>query len=256
MNRYSAYLIDLDGTMYWGDKPIEFGAEFVDMLTAKDIPYLFLTNNSSKTQKQVSDKLQKMGIRSTPKHVFTSSMATAKYIMQMKNNARCFVIGEEGLRDALEREGHTITEENCDVIVFGIDREVNYEKLSKACRAVRNGAAFISTNADVALPTGRGLEPGNGALTSVVTVSTGVNPTFIGKPESIIMEQALEQFGTSKAETLMVGDNYHTDIMAGINAGIDTLMVFTGVTPQTDLPGFEKKPTYHAHSLKEWINFI
>lgn len=253
MDRYCAYLIDLDGTMYWGDEPIDTAVEFVDTLASKDIPYLFLTNNSSKTQVQVSDKLQKMNIPSSPEHVFTSSMATAKYISQMKNNARCFVIGEEGLYDALGKEGHTITDVNCDVVVIGIDREVTYEKLSKACMAVRNGAAFISTNADVALPTGRGLEPGNGAVTSVVTVSTGIQPTFIGKPESIIMEQALEQIGTSKKETLMVGDNYYTDILAGINAGIDTLMVFTGVTSHAHLSTFEKMPTYHAQSLKEWI---
>ncbi|GGK05317.1 haloacid dehalogenase [Lentibacillus kapialis] len=256
MDRYSAYLIDLDGTMYWGDSPIEFAAEFVDTLASRRIPYLFLTNNSSKTQAQVSDKLQKMNIHSTPDRVFTSSMATAKYISQMKKGARCYVIGEEGLHDALIKEGHAITEDNCDVVVIGIDREVTYEKLSKACRGVRNGAALISTNADAALPTGRGLEPGNGAVTSVVTVSTGVQPTFIGKPESIIMEQALEQIGTSKKETLMVGDNYHTDILAGINADIDTLMVFTGVTPYNDLSAFEKKPTYHAHNLKEWIGLI
>ncbi|TFJ92774.1 TIGR01457 family HAD-type hydrolase [Lentibacillus salicampi] len=256
MKNYSAYLIDLDGTMYRGDEPIEFAAEFVDTLASKGVPYLFLTNNSSKTPLQVSDKLQQMGIHATPEHIFTSSMATAKYIKQLNNRARCYVIGEEGLYDALNQEGHTITEKDCDVVVFGIDRDLNYEKLSGACREVRNGAAFISTNGDVALPTERGLEPGNGALTSVVTVSTGVNPTFIGKPESIIMEQALEQLGTAKHETLMVGDNYHTDILAGINVGLDTLMVFTGVTPYTDLSTFDKMPTYHVRDLKSWIEYI
>ncbi|HLS09470.1 TIGR01457 family HAD-type hydrolase [Lentibacillus sp.] len=256
MKRYNAYLIDLDGTMYWGDEPIESAADFVESLALKDVPYLFLTNNSSKTQARVSDKLQQMGICATPEHIFTSSMATAKYIKQLKNGARCYVIGEEGLHDALKREGHIVTDENCDFVVFGIDRDINYEKLSKACREVRNGASFISTNGDVALPTERGLEPGNGALTSVVTTSTGVNPTFIGKPESIIMEQALEQIGSAKNETLMVGDNYHTDILAGMNAGLDTLMVFTGVTPHSDLPTLEKKPTYHVRNLNEWIDYI
>lgn len=256
MKHYGAYLIDLDGTMYRGDEPIEFAAEFIDTLKAKGIPYLFLTNNSSKTQAQVSDKLQQMNIHATPEHVFTSSMATAKYISQMKNNARCFVIGEEGLYDALEREGLTITDTASDFVVFGIDREINYEKLSTACRNVRDGSVFISTNADTAIPTGRGLEPGNGALTSVVTVSTGQKPIFIGKPEPIIMEQALEELGAARDETLVVGDNYHTDIVAGINAGIDTLMVFTGVTPYTAYPDFDKKPTFHVQNLNEWLHYI
>ncbi|QKY69788.1 TIGR01457 family HAD-type hydrolase [Lentibacillus sp. CBA3610] len=256
MKRYNAYLIDLDGTMYRGNEPIESAAAFVGSLASKEIPYLFLTNNSSKTQLQVSEKLEQMAIPSTPEHVFTSSMATAKYIKRLKASARCFVIGEEGLHDALEREGLTITDTGCDFVVFGIDRDINYEKLSKACREVRNGATFISTNGDVALPTDRGLEPGNGALTSVVSVSTGKQPIFIGKPETIIMDQALDQIGADREKTLMVGDNYHTDILAGINAGIDTLMVFTGVTPYTAYPTLETKPSYHVHNLNEWLQYI
>ncbi|WP_164668254.1 TIGR01457 family HAD-type hydrolase [Virgibacillus doumboii] len=253
MKKYNAYLIDLDGTMYLGNEVIDDAADFVDKLNNRGIQYLFLTNNSSKTQAQVSAKLVNMGIHSTPKQVFTTSMATAKYIKQQKNHARCYVIGEEGLFDALENEGHIITDTDCDFVVVGIDREINYEKLSKACLAVRNGAVFISTNADVAIPTERGLEPGNGSLTSVISVSTGKQPVFIGKPETIIMEQALAQLGTSKNETLMVGDNYYTDMLAGINAGVDTLMVFTGVTPFDDYATFEKKPSYYVKSLTEWM---
>ncbi|MFC4558643.1 TIGR01457 family HAD-type hydrolase [Virgibacillus kekensis] len=256
MKQYNAYLIDLDGTMYRGSEKIESASRFVRKLKEKGIPYLFLTNNSSSTQEQVSQKLESMDIDSTPEHVFTSSMATAKFIKSKKENARCFVIGEEGLKDALQREGHTLTDEACDFVVVGIDRDINYEKLSIACLAVRNGAEFISTNGDVALPTERGLEPGNGALTSVITVSTGQEPTFIGKPEEIIMEQALETIGVSREETLMVGDNYHTDILAGLNAGVDTLMVFTGVTPFENYGTLERKPTYYVKDLAEWMENI
>lgn len=256
MKKYKAYLIDLDGTMYRGSERIEAASHFVAKLNQRGIPYLFLTNNSSKTQVQISDKLQKMDIRSTPDHVFTSSMATAKFIKQKKRIARCLVIGEEGLQDALHQEGHIITENDCEFVVIGIDRNINYEKLSKASIAVRNGAELISTNSDVAIPTERGLEPGNGALTSVVTVSSGKQPFFIGKPEKIIMEQALNTLGFSEAETLMVGDNYHTDILAGINAGVDTLMVFTGVTPYKDYSILLEKPTYHVQDLMEWIDHI
>lgn len=253
MKRYKGYLIDLDGTMYRGSEAIEGATDFVAALHHKQIPYLFLTNNSAKTQAAISEKLNKMGIRSTSDHVFTSSLATAKYIHDKKAGARCYVIGEEGIHRAMEQEGLTIATDDCDFVVVGIDRNITYEKLANACLEVRNGAKFISTNSDIAIPTERGLVPGNGALTSVIMVSTGVDPIFIGKPESIIMEEALSVLGLRKDETIMVGDNYNTDICAGIHTGVDTLMVFTGVTPLEDLQHLDIQPTYHVKNLKDWI---
>ena len=135
---------------------------------------------------------------------------------------------------------------------MGIDRSIDYEKLSKACLAVRNGATFISTNADIALPTERGLQPGNGAITAVVTVSTQVQPIFIGKPESVIVEQALKVLGVPKDEVIMVGDNYDTDILAGMNANMDTLLVHTGVTTKELLKQYKKQPTYVIDTLDAW----
>ncbi|MUK90011.1 TIGR01457 family HAD-type hydrolase [Ornithinibacillus sp. L9] len=252
MKQYKGFLIDLDGTMYRGNEVIEEAPAFVNTLREKQIPYLFLTNNSSKTPEVVSNKLNQMGIHSTPDHVFTSSMATAKYIKHKQPDARCYVIGEIGLFTALEREGLTITESECDFVVMGMDRDISYEKLAKACLAVRNGAKFVSTNSDIAVPTEHGLLPGNGSLTSVVTVSTGKEPTFIGKPEAIIMKEALSVLGTKSDDTVVVGDNYDTDIQAGINAGIDTLMVFTGLTPYEELPNLKTKPTYHVKNLSEF----
>lgn len=254
--QYKGYLIDLDGTMYRGNEPIEAAAAFVDALNEKGIPYLFLTNNSTSTPAAVSEKLNLMDIKSTPEHVFTSSLATAKYIKQKKSNARCFIVGETGLSTALEGEGLAISDGDADYVIVGLDRSITYEKLAKACLAVREGAAFISTNSDIAIPTERGLLPGNGALTSVITVSTGKQPTFIGKPETIIMDEALNVLGLSRQETLMVGDNYHTDILAGIHSGVDTLMVFTGVTPYVDYATLVEKPTYYVQSLQEWIEYM
>lgn len=256
MKQYKGYLIDLDGTMYRGNEPIEAASDFVDALNRKPIPYLFVTNNSAMTQQAVSEKLNKMGINSTPNHVFTSSMATAAYVKTKKADARCYVIGEEGLHQALLQQGLTIVDSESDFVVAGIDRSITYEKLAKASLEIRNGAQFISTNSDVAIPTESGLVPGNGALTSVLTISTGVEPIFIGKPESIIMEAALAALSLSAKETIMVGDNYNTDICAGINAGIDTLMVFTGITPFEELKRLDKQPTYHVNTLKEWIDNI
>ena len=251
LKRYKGFLIDLDGTMYKGSEKIEAAGEFVHELNRRGLPYLFVTNNSSRTPEQVAQKLQQMNIPATTEHVFTTSQATANYIYNLKQEASVYVIGEEGIKSALKEKGFTFVDEDPDFVVMGIDREINYEKLTLACIAVRNGATLISTNGDIAIPTERGPIPGNGSLTSVDAVSTGVKPIFIGKPESIIMNQAQEVLGVSKEETLMIGDNYDTDIMAGMNAGLDTLIVHTGVTTPALLKNYEKQPTHAVHSLAD-----
>ncbi len=252
MKNYKGYLIDLDGTMYRGSEQIAEASDFISRLNQKGIPYLFVTNNSSRTPAQVAKKLQEFQIPATEQQVFTTSQATANYIYDENHKASVYIIGEEGLRTALREKGFHESAEAADYVVMGIDRELTYEKLAEACLAVRNGATFISTNADIAIPTERGLVPGNGSITSVVAVSTQTTPIFIGKPESIIMEQALKVLGTAKSETLMVGDNYDTDILAGINAGMDTLLVHTGVTMAEHLSQYEVQPTYSVNTLDEW----
>lgn len=252
VKNYKGYLIDLDGTMYKGTELIQEAADFVKKLQQLNIPYLYVTNNSSRTPAQVAAKLRDFGIPTEEDQVFTTSQATANYIYELKNDATVYVIGEEGIRTAISEKGLSFAEENAEFVVMGIDRSINYEKLATACLAVRNGATFISTNGDIALPTERGLLPGNGSITSVVAVSTQTKPTFIGKPESIIMEQAMKVLGTKKEETIMVGDYYDTDILAGINAGIDTLLVHTGVTTKELLKGYDKQPTHVLDSLDQW----
>ncbi|WP_226035387.1 TIGR01457 family HAD-type hydrolase [Aquibacillus saliphilus] len=252
MKQYKGFLIDLDGTVYLGTEKIEEAITFVKKLEQKKLPYLFLTNNSTKHPSKVSEILEEMDVPSTPEHVFTTSMATAKFISESHPGASVYPIGEEGLITALKEEGLTIVEEAADFVVMGLDRTITYEKLAVGALNIRNGAQFVATNGDVALPTERGFLPGAGSLISVLSVTTGVKPKFIGKPESIIVEQALEVLGTSKEETLMVGDNYHTDILAGINAGIDSLLVHTGVTTKEHLKDIKIKPTYSIETLAEW----
>jgi 4-nitrophenyl phosphatase len=252
MKNYKGYLIDLDGTMYRGSEQIAEACDFIKRLSEKGIPYLFVTNNSARTPDQVAAKLRDFNIPATEQQVFTTSQATANYIYEENSRATVYTIGEEGLRTALKEKGFKESDEEADYVVMGIDREITYEKLAVACLAVRNGAKFISTNGDIAIPTERGLVPGNGSITSVVAVSTQTTPVFIGKPESIIMEQALKVLGTERAETLMVGDNYDTDILAGINAGMDTLLVHTGVTTTKHLRSYEVQPTYTVDTLDLW----
>jgi len=250
---YEGYLIDLDGTMYRGTECIAEAREFVKELHRRHLPYLFVTNNSSRTPAQVAEKLQSFDIPATEQQVFTTSQATANYIFEQKPDASVYVIGEDGIREALKEKGFTFAKEDAEFVVMGIDRSITYEKLAIACLAVRNGATFISTNGDIAIPTERGLLPGNGSLTSVVSVSTQVQPIFIGKPEKIIMEQALKVLGVPREKTLMIGDYYDTDIKAGMNAGMDTLLVHTGVTTKELLATYAEQPTYTVDSLKEWM---
>ncbi|NQD67026.1 TIGR01457 family HAD-type hydrolase [Bacillus haikouensis] len=252
MKQYKGYLIDLDGTMYRGKEVIKEAGQFVQRLKDKRIPYLFVTNNSSRRPEQVAAKLQEFGISASKEQVFTTSMATAQFIAERKPGSTAYVIGEEGIHFALGEKGIKLQDEKPDYVVVGLDRGITYEKLALACLGVRNGATFISTNGDIAIPSERGLLPGNGSLTSVVTVSTQTEPIYIGKPESIIMEQALEVLGVAKEDTLMVGDNYDTDIKAGMNAGLDTLLVHTGVTTKELLKTMEEQPTYAINTLDEW----
>lgn len=251
--KYKGYLIDLDGTMYLGTEKIDTAIAFVEKLQKEKIPYLYVTNNSSKRPEQFAEHLQSFGLETKAEEVFTTSMATANYLHEKQPGASVYVIGGEGVRAALTDKGFTIVDdEKADAVVIGLDQKIDYEKLAKACLAVRNGATFISTNGDIAIPTERGLLPGNGALTSVIAVSTQVDPIFIGKPHSIIVEQALVELGVSKQDTVMVGDNYDTDILAGINAGIDTLLVHTGVTTKEILATKETQPTFVVSTLADW----
>lgn len=250
--KYQAYLIDLDGTMYKGTEKIPAAAGFVRELKERGLPYLFVTNNSTQTPEAVAEKLRNFDIPAEKEQVFTTALATAEFVSENWPDARVYFTGEEGLEKALAEKGFPLAKEDADVVIIGLDRQVTYEKFAVACLAIRNGAEFISTNGDVALPTERGLMPGNGSLTALVRESTQQEPLFIGKPEPIIINMALKFLGVKKEETLIVGDNYYTDILAGINAGIDTLLVHTGVTTKADLRHVQMKPTYVLDSLAEW----
>lgn len=251
--QYKGYLIDLDGTMYRGNEQITGAKEFIDYLNEKKLPYLFITNNSTLTREAVVEKLANFDITTTKDHVLTSAIATANYIKTLNKRARCYVVGEKGLKHAIEEVGLHLTEDHCDYVVVGLDREITYEKIAKANLLIRDGATFISTNKDAAIPTEIGLLPGNGALTAAIAVSSGATPLFIGKPDKIIMEEALKLLTLTRENVLMIGDNYQTDILAGIRAEMDTLMVLTGFSKREDVAELEAQPTYIVENLLEWM---
>lgn len=252
MKKYQGYLFDLDGTVYRGTEPIPEAVALLKQLKESDIPYMFVTNNSTKTPEDVAQTLTAMDIPCTAEDVITSSMALAGYLQEKHPEAKVYVIGENGLWTAVREAGFTVTANKPDYVAVGMDRQLTYEKLAEACLAIRGGATFLSTNPDVALPTERGLLPGNGSITALLQVATGVTPIFIGKPEPIIIRQALERLGLAASDVLMVGDNYQTDILAGLRAGVDTLFVQTGVTTAEELAKVDEPPTYTVASLAEW----
>lgn len=250
---YKGYFIDLDGTIYLGKEPIPAAKRFVSRLREANIPLLFLTNNSTKTQAEVAENLKNnFSIETAPEEVYTSSIATAAYLQSLNQGKKVFIIGETGLKQALQEAGFEVDTEMPDFVVVGLDRQVTYQEFETAALAIRKGARFIVTNKDTSLPNEKGLVPGTGSLAALLIAATRVEPTFIGKPEAIIMEEALKAIGLSKKEVLMVGDNYETDILAGIQNGIDTLLVYSGFTKKEEMTNVSQLPTYQLDSLDDW----
>lgn len=249
---YKGYLVDLDGTMYMGSNPIKEAGPFIERLRQAEVPFLFLTNNSTASQNDVASKLNKMGVAAKPNEVYTSSMAAVDYL-DSKPGESVYVIGESGLKEEIKTAGYKWNEENPDFVVVGLDRQVTYNQFDIATLAIHKGAEFICTNEDTNIPTERGMSPSAGALAAFLERSTGLTATYIGKPEATIMEKGIERLGLSKDQVAMVGDNYATDILAGINNDIDTILVFSGLTSPEELAQKEKQPTHTVQSLDDWI---
>ena len=250
---YEGYLIDLDGTIYRGSEPIPAGRRFVEQLQARQIPFLFLTNNTTKTPETVANRLaNEFSIHVGPETVYTATLATIYYLNDANKGKKVYVIGEPGLIEPILAAGYVWEEETPDYVVVGLDTDVTYEKFVVATLAIQKGATFIGTNPDKNIPTERGLLPGAGSVIAMIEASTQQKAIYIGKPEAIIMEKAVETLGMEKANVLMVGDNYTTDILAGINNGIDTLLVLSGFTQKADVPTLPVPPTYLVDSLDEW----
>jgi len=251
--KYSGYLIDMDGTIYLGSEPIPAGKRFVDSLQEKEIPFLFVTNNTTKSPASVQNRLaNEFDIHVESKLIYTASLATIDYMKDDAKGKKVYVIGEAGLIDLILDAGFVWEDEKPDYVVVGLDSEVTYEKFTIATLAIQKGATFIGTNSDKNLPNERGLVPGAGALISLLETATQTEPIYVGKPEAVIMEKALDRIGLSKDEVLMVGDNYETDIRSGINNDIDTLLVLSGFTPKSAVPSLPVPPTYVIDSLDEW----
>ena len=254
MKDYRIFLIDLDGTVYRGDDTVKSGVRFVHRLVEQKKDYLFLTNNTTRTPQMVVDKLKGHGVQTDVTHVYTPSMATASYILKQDHRKKVglYIIGEIGLwKELLQHPEFEISEQHPDYVIVGMDKDLTYHKVRVASRAIRNGATFIGTNADMNLPLGDELIPGNGSQCVFVAAASGVEPLYIGKPESIIVNMALQKTGYAKEDALLVGDNYDTDIKAGFNSNVDQLLTLTGVTQREDIAE-KRQPTYLVNNLDEF----
>lgn len=252
MSYYKAYCLDLDGTMYRGKEPIAEAVDFVNRCQVAGSETYFITNNAALTRSSQQKKLAGFGVQTDVDHIMNSATALARYCKQNYEGARVMMIGEEGLEEALAAEGITITNENPDVVMMGLDRQITYGKLAEASLAIRNGAVFLGTNEDLMFPTERGLVPGNGSFLHLMEATTGRKPIVVGKPAPHMLEFIQQQGGYAKEDMVLIGDNYNTDILAGILYGIDTAYVATGVTPAEEVLVKEILPTYVLSSLADW----
>lgn len=250
---YKGYLIDLDGTIYKGKNRIPAGERFIKRLQKHDIPYVLVTNNTTRTPEKIQEMLATQFNVQTPlETIYTATMATIDYMNDMNLEKTVYVIGETGLKTAIAEAGYVEETQNPAYVVVGLDTQLTYETLAVATLAIQKGAVFIGTNPDLNIPTDRGLMPGAGSIVTFLETATRIKPVYIGKPNAIIMNKALNVLGIKRENAIMVGDNYSTDIMAGIQNDIATLLVTTGFTKAEEVPSLPVYPNYVLSSLDEW----
>ena len=249
MKKYKNYLMDMDGVLVRGATAIPSAQRFIDALNERGIHYLVLTNNPMYTPRDLAHRLQTAGIQVTSDHIFTSAIATARFLERQLPNGKAFVIGESGLTDAIHHAGYVMTEANPDYVVLGETHGYNIAQVTKAIRLIARGARFVATTPDPSGPSEEGVVPACGAMAALIKEATGVSPFFVGKPNPYMMRSALNYLGAHSEETVMVGDRMDTDIVGAVSSGLDTVLVLTGVTQREEISRFPYQPTYVLESI-------
>lgn len=240
----ASYVVDMDGVIYHGHRLIPGAVEFVERLKAGGHKFLFLTNNSQWTPRDLRHRLEGIGISVEESAFHTSALATAEFLKQQMPGGTAYVIGGAGLTNALYEAGYTLTERDPDYVVVGDTRSYDYEKIERAVRLVLNGARFVATNLDVSGPSEDGLQPACGALVAPIELATGRKPYFVGKPNPLMMRTALRKLGAHSGEAFMVGDRMDTDIVVGTEAGMRTILVLSGVSTRETIEAYPYRPTH------------
>ncbi|CAG0936448.1 4-nitrophenyl phosphatase [Thermoflexales bacterium] len=246
-----SYLIDMDGVIVRGSELIPGADTFLERLYQRAIKFLILTNNPLYTPRDLQHRLQRLGINVTADHLYTSALATAQFLKKQRPDGTAFVIGESGLTQALHEAGYVLTDRDPDYVVVGETTALNYDRLTQAVRLVSQGARFIATNPDPNGPSEGGLVPACGAITAFIEAATGVQPYFIGKPNALMMRTALRHLNEHSENAIMIGDRMDTDIRVGTEAGLETILVLTGVSTRALVEKFPYQPTRIVESVAE-----
>lgn len=250
-----AFIIDMDGVLWEGNRPMPGLVEFFQTLCDRQIKFVLATNNASKTPEQYVSKLAGMGVTVARDDILTSAQAAALYLRQQSaNGTKVYAIGEDGVRQALAELGFALAglyEVDAQFVVCGMDRGLSWDKLATATLNIRAGANFIGTNPDTTLPTERGITHGNGAVLAAIQAATGVAPIIMGKPEPIMYQLAMARLGADLATTAAIGDRLETDILGAVRTGIRSVFVLSGVSSREQLAGLEYQPTWVMQNIAE-----
>jgi NagD protein len=241
----------MDGVLVRGAQMIPGAAEFIARLESRGKPYLILTNNSLYTPRDLQARLARIGLRVPTEALYTSALATAQFLQRQAPGGSAYVIGEAGLTTALHEVGFVLAEHQPDYVVLGETLSYSFQRLTQAIRLIAAGARFIATNPDVVGPTEAGLVPATGALAALLAEATGVRPYFVGKPNPLMMRSALRQLGAHSEDSVMIGDRMDTDIVAGTEAGMRTILVLSGVTRREQVDRFPYRPTSVVESVAD-----
>jgi len=245
------FIIDMDGVIYHGNKLLPGVKEFVNWLQNENKNFLFLTNSSERTAKELQEKLFRLGIEVDQTHFYTSALATAAFLSSQKPKGSAFIIGEAGLINALYNVGYTMNNINPDYVIIGESRSYTFDRIEQAVNLVLRGAKLIGTNPDVTGPIENGITPATKALVAPVELATGRSAYFIGKPNPLMMRIALRKLQCTTEETIIIGDRMDTDIIAGIESGMRTILVLTGISKREDVARYPYRPEKIYNSIAE-----
>lgn len=252
----TAFISDMDGVVYHGNNLLPGASDFVRIMEKKKMKYLFLTNSSERTPRELSEKLARLGVNVAPEHFYTSALATADFLSRQKPGCSVFAIGEAGLTNALYEKGISMNDVDPDYVVVGESRTYSIERLEKAVHLVLKGARLIGTNPDLTGPTEHGIVPATGSLIAPIELSTGKKAYFIGKPNPFMMRRAVKYLNERSSDTVIIGDRMDTDIIAGVESEVDTVLVLSGVTSECDIARFAYTPKYVMKGMAELVEIL
>jgi 4-nitrophenyl phosphatase len=245
-------ITDMDGVLWRGKQPLPGLAEFFQFLRDRSVRFMCATNNSSSTQEQIADRLHSFDTDVTPDEIVTSSVATADYLQTiLPTGSKVYVIGMDGVREAITRAGFVIAEDIAAAVVVGIDWNLTYNQLKCATQLIRGGAKFIGTNSDATFPSPDGIIPGAGALLAAIETATSIKPIVIGKPEAVLYEMALKRMGASIEETVALGDRLETDILGAVRMHMKSILVLSGVSTAEELAASDTQPDWVFEDINE-----